>query len=64
MDVNIKKVEKVDDIEKGDIICYKYYCLWYDVVVLEKLDIIEILVVLFIVYYVFYGVCFYYIIIV
>lgn len=56
LDANTKKVEKADDIEKGDIIRYKYYCLWHDAVVLEKLDTTETSVALSIAHYAFYGV--------
>lgn len=56
LDVNTVEVEKADDIEKGDIIRYKYYGLWHEAVVLEKLDTTERSVALSIAHYAFCGV--------
>lgn len=59
LDVNVVEIRSENDIQTGDIIQYKYWRLWHDAIVLDKIEATERTVVLSIAHYAFCGIASY-----
>ncbi|XP_063416048.1 uncharacterized protein LOC134697693 [Mytilus trossulus] len=54
--VNVRPIEKAEDVQKGNIIRYSYWNLWHDAVILDVRDVEESHVTCFIAHYAFCGI--------
>lgn len=59
LDVNVVEIRSENDIQTGDIIQYKYWRLWHDAIVLDKIEATKSTVVLSIAHYAFCGIASY-----
>lgn len=55
LDVDVVEIRSENDIQTGDIIQYKYWGLWHDAIVLNKIEATERSVILSIAHYAFCG---------